>query len=189
MSSWKKVKSNEVYSSPWIKVFHDDVIRPHGEPGTYSVVKTKGGIGVVAIKNNDEILLVSQYRYAPAVYSLEIPKGAFNTFRSKEKPLDAAKRELMEETGAEAKKWEKLGVVHTFMGSSDDIVHLFLATDISIGESSLEGTEDDIKLLSVPLDKIDGIISEGLEVRNIKAKMTDATSIAAIGLAIKKIGE
>lgn len=187
MTNWEKVKSKNVYSSPWIEVFHDDVIRPDGEPGIYSVVRTKGGIGVVAIKENKEILLVAQYRYAPAVYSLEIPKGAFNLFNSKENPLDVAKRELEEETGAQAKNWRKLGVVHTLMGSSDDIVHLFLATNISMGESLPEETED-LELLSVPLDNIDEIISEGLMIRNTRAKMTDATSIAAINLALK-IGE
>ncbi len=179
---WKKLKSTIKYQNNWLKVYHDDVIRPDKKKGIYGLVKTKGGVGVVAINKNKEIFLVSQFRYAPNVYSLEIPKGTFNTFSHKEDALATAKRELKEEIGVTARKWVKLGVVHTLMGYSDDGVHLFLARDLTITKSSLEGTED-IKVFKVPFFKIEKVIKSGLILDKIKVKMTDATSMAAIFLA------
>ena len=92
------------------------------------------------------------------VYSIEIPKGAFESFGSSEDPLDAAKRELREETGVVAERWVKLGTVYTLMESSDDVVHFYLATDLSLGESAPEGTED-ISVFIVPLSEGRPVIS------------------------------
>ena len=177
------------YNDSFIKVYQDDVKRPDNKKGTYSVVKTKGGVGVVAIDSEDMLYLVGQYRYAPDVYSLEIPKGAFNSFDSTDSPLETAKRELKEETGLTSESWNELGLVHTLMGYSDDKVQLFLARDLSHGPISLESTEV-IKVYSLPFCKIETVIREGLITNEKKIKITDATSIAAIFLArnfIRKI--
>jgi len=178
---WTKIKSHLIYENEWIRVYRDEVIRPDGKEGIYSVVKTKGGIGVVAINKKGELFLVAQYRYAPDIYSLEIPKGAFNSFESTESPLETAKRELKEETGIIADKWVELGTVHTLMGCSNDIVYLFLATDLSITESSPESIED-IRVFTIPFHQIETIIKEGLVINGKKIKISDATSIAAICL-------
>lgn len=182
INPWKKIKSHLIYGDPFIQVHCDDVICPDGKKGSYSLVKTKGGVGIVAISREKELYLVGQYRYAPDTYSLEIPKGAFTSFGSVESSLEAAKRELKEETGITADTWLQLGTVHTLMGSSNDIVHLFLATDLSLGQSSPEAVED-IRIFTVPFHQIGTIIRDGLIVNNEIFKITDATSIAAIFLA------
>jgi 8-oxo-dGTP pyrophosphatase MutT (NUDIX family) len=179
---WTKIKSNLIYENAWIRVYQDDVILPDEKEGSYGLVKTKGGVGVVAINNEGELYLVGQYRYAPDVYSLEIPKGAFDSFDSTESPVDAAKRELKEETGIIADTWIQLGTVHTLMGYSNDIVHLFLATDLSFGQSS-PGTNECISTFTVPFHEIGTIIREGFIIDGKKIKITDATSIVAIFLA------
>lgn len=185
---WTKIKSHLIYESAWIKVHYDDVIRPDGKKDVYSIVKTKGGIGVVAINKEGELYLVAQYRYAPDIYSLEIPKGAFNSFDCTESPLETAKRELKEETGITADRWVELGTVHTLMGYSNDIVHLFLATDLSAAQSSPESTED-IRVFTVPFHQIETIISDGFIVDGEKIRISDATSIAAIFLAKDWMGK
>ena len=179
---WKKIKSNLVYETPWIRLYHDEVIRPGTGNGIYSVVRTRGGVGVVPITDNNEIVLVSQFRYAPDVFSLEIPKGSFNSFEIKENPMEAAQRELKEETGIIAQEWAKLGIVHTLMGSSDDKVYLYLAKRLLFGLSCPESCED-IRVFNIPLRDFPKVIYDGIVVDNVNIAITDATSIAAIYLA------
>lgn len=179
---WKKVKSNVIYETSWVRLYHDEVIRPDGDKGIYTVVKTRGGIGVVPITENNEIVLVTQYRYAPEVFSLEIPKGSFNSFESNENPLEAAQRELKEEAGIIAQEWTELSVVHTLMGASNDKVYLYLAKNLSFGPSFPEPSED-IRVFFIPLADIAQIIRNGILVEDTNILITDATSIAAIYLA------
>jgi 8-oxo-dGTP pyrophosphatase MutT (NUDIX family) len=177
---WEKLSSNSVYKNNWIEVFQDDVLfKPNKKKGIYGVVKTKGGVGIVVLNNENEICLVSQYRYPPDVYSLEIPKGALD---SSEDSIGAAKRELKEETGMEGKIWKELGMVHTLMGYSNDKVHLFLATDLTMSESNPESTEV-IRIHYVSINQIEKVINEGLLIDGKKIKISDATSIAALFLA------
>lgn len=114
---WLVAKSKLIYSDSWIRLRLDEIIKPNGQKSSYSVVELKGGIGVVPLTHDNKIVIVGQYRYAPDVYSWEIPKGAFPSFGSKMLPLQAAKKELKEETGIVAKKWDSLTMVHTLLGS------------------------------------------------------------------------
>ena len=173
---WKVKSSKYFYKDPWIRLRVDKVIRSNGLEGNYSVAEIKGGIGVVALTKDSKIVIVGQYRYAPDVYSWEIPKGAFSKFRSKESPLVVAKKELQEETGTTAKSWQKLTVVHTLLGSSDDKVFLFLAQDLKIGKSHPEKTEQ-IEVRKVSFDTFYEMVRDG--------EITDATSIAAVALSEK----
>lgn len=185
---WIKIRSNSIYEDKWIKVYHDDVIGPNKKKGSYSYVKTKCGVGIVAVNNEGELCLVGQYRYIPNMYSLEIPKGGFYSFNSDESPLQAAKRELKEETGISAEDWVELGSVHTLTGHSNDTVHLFLATKLSYGVSSPDENEC-INVFYIKFDKIDNVIREGLLIDGKKEMITDATSIAAIHFAKNLIKE
>lgn len=170
------MSSKIIYESPWIKIRLDNIIRHDGKKGTYDVVQFKGGIGVVALDSDNKFYLVGQYRYAPQVYSWEIPKGAFESFGHHELPLFAAKRELKEETGIEAKSWKQLAAVHTLMGSTDDKVYLFLARSILKGKSHPEETEG-IVLKKVNFEQFYRMVKAGL--------VTDATSIAGVLLSEK----
>lgn len=172
---WKKIKSVEVYRDPWIRVRVDDVIRPDGKPGNYSVVGLKGGVGVVVFDDENKILLVGQYRYPLNSYSWEIPKGAFDRFDSEEDPLGAAKRELKEETGVTASNWRELVMVHTLVGSTNDKVYLFAATIESQGNTKLDATEV-IEKKWVSQEEFWKMVKKG--------EVTDATTIAGVVLGL-----
>src|ERR1043165_7412655 len=119
---WKTLASREVYDNEWIRVREDSVIRPDGEPGIYGVVHYKNiAVGVLAVED-DSIYLVGQYRYPLEQYSWEIPEGGCP---EGEAPLDAAKRELAEETGLRAETWEKMGVAHLSNSVSAEIAVWF----------------------------------------------------------------
>ncbi len=102
---WLSVSSKRVYDNPWITVREDRVVRPDGESGIYGVVHYKNiAVGILAIEE-DHVYLVGQYRYPLKSYSWEIPEGGCP---EGEEPLRAAQRELREETGLEAARWQML---------------------------------------------------------------------------------
>src|SRR5438067_11246803 len=99
---WRTVSSRAVYDNPWIRVREDEVIHPDGQPGIYGVVHYKNlAIGILAIDDEGYIYLVGQYRYPMDRYSWEIPEGGCP---EGEEPLTAARRELQEETGLNARE-------------------------------------------------------------------------------------
>ena len=104
---WQRLTRQVAYENPWLTVWHDEVIQPDGAPGIYGVVHfANRAIGVLAIDDSDRVLLVGQYRYPLGAYSWEIPEGGGGP---NESALDAARRELVEETGFQAGTWRELG--------------------------------------------------------------------------------
>src|ERR687886_556220 len=137
-SPWRTLSSKRVYDNAWISVREDAVIRPDGEQGIYGVVHFKNiAIGILAIEDGF-IYLVGQYRYPLDQYSWEIPEGGCP---EGEDPLDAARRELEEETGLCAAHWEKMGEAHLSNSVSDELAIWYLATGLTQGAHKLDGTE------------------------------------------------
>ena len=168
INPWRTLASRQVYDNAWINVREDSVIRPDGEQGIYGVVHFKNiAVGILAVED-DSIYLVGQYRYTLEQYSWEIPEGGCP---EGEDPLDAAKRELAEETGLRAENWEKMGTAHLSNSSSDELAIWFLATGLKQGEHNPEGTE------RLTIRRI--AFNEALEMV-FKGEITDALSQLAI---------
>ncbi len=155
---WKKISSREVYKNPWISLREDQVINPSGNPGIYSVIETRIATGVVAIDTEDKVILVGQYRYPTDMYSWEIPEGGGEDGES---PLDAAKRELLEETGVVAANWRPLGgEIHLSNCYSSERAYLFLATELTFGAQKTEETEK-IAVKKVPFSEVLELVDSG----------------------------
>lgn len=182
MSSWKTIESTTTYQNNWIRVVEDKFQRPDGTTGLYGVVKTKGGVGIVVSNSTHRVVFVAQYRYPAGVYSLEIPKGAFDQFDGSETAIEAARRELREETGMVAAEWLELATVHTLLGYSDDTVHLFAAKDVVEGVSNLDDDER-IEVVRLTFDEALLAINTEVVVRGVGYRITDATTIAALFMA------
>lgn len=158
-----------MYDNPWIKVREDQVIRPDGKPGIYGVVHFKNkAIGVVPIDDEGMIFLVGQYRYPLDVYSWEIPEGGCP---ENEDPLEAAKRELLEETGLTASSWKELGRAHLSNSVCDEESIYYLATGLTQGQANPEGTEE-LAHKRVPFQ-------EALQMV-LRSEITDSVSVMAI---------
>ena len=113
--------------------------RPDGAPGVYGVVHFANlAAGVLALDDADRVLLVGQHRYTLDAYSWEIPEGGVP---AGETALDGARRELLEETGVEATEWRELARLHLSNSVSDELAVLFLATGLSHGDATPDGTE------------------------------------------------
>lgn len=166
---WKTLSTKEIYQNPWISVREDQVLNPAGNPGIYGVVSFKNyAIGIVPIDEEGYTYLVGQYRYTLNAYSWEIPEGGGP---KDEALIDAAKRELEEETGFTANEWIDLGPIHTSNSVTDEYGFLFLARKLYQGEANPEETEE------LRIKKV--LLSEALEMV-MRGEITDSLSIAGL---------
>ncbi len=160
---WRTLSSERVYENPWILVREDRVMRPDGEPGIYGVIHYKTvAVGVLPVEDG-HTYLVGQHRYPLEQYSWEIPEGGCP---EGEKPLQAARRELKEETGFEAENWRMLGRAYLSNSVADEYAVWFLATGLTPGERQPEDGEV-LEVRRVPLCEalemaLDGRISDVL---------------------------
>lgn len=122
-----------VFPGKLIRVEHWQVRLPNGEQALREVVCHRGAAAVVALDDQDRLILVRQHRVAVGRLTLEIPAGKLDA--PGEDPLVCAKRELSEETGMTARHWQKLTVLETTPGFCDERIHLYLATGLENGTS------------------------------------------------------
>lgn len=112
-----------------------------------------GAVAVVAIDDQERVLLIQQYRHPIRMRDWEIPAGLLDI--EGEDPLDTAKRELAEEVDLAAEHWEKLARMAPTPGGSDEIIHIYLATGLSAAPEvfARDGEEADIRIAWVPIEE------------------------------------
>lgn len=122
----------------------------------FSHVALRQGVCILAITDNDEVACIKQYRHAFKTDLWELPAGAID---GEEQPLVAAKRELLEEVGIEAEEWVNLGYFYPSPGSTSEVIHLFLAKQLTYKEQQLEETEQ-IEKVIISQQKLEALISD-----------------------------
>src|SRR5688572_16460505 len=157
-----KLSSRRVYSGRIINLDIDTVRFPNGSTGELEMIRHRGAAAVVPFLGgltgeDPQILLLKQYRYAAEEFLYEIPAGRLDPG---EKPLDCARRELMEETGCEAERIEHLYTFYTTPGFTDEKIHAFMAIGLKRGESRLESDEF-ITVETMTLSRALGLIEKG----------------------------
>ncbi|WP_278255699.1 NUDIX hydrolase [Nocardioides convexus] len=139
MRTWQRRSTRTAYENPWIRVREDEVVRPDGSEGIYGVVEVRHpAVFVVPLTEDDEVVLVEVDRYTTGDRSsLEVPAGGTEG----QEPLEAARRELREETGLAAAHWQEIGRTQALVGVADAPQVVYLARGLSYagGEAQARG--------------------------------------------------
>ena len=167
--SWKRLDRKLIYDNPWITVYEDQVINPGGGRNIYGNVHFKGkAIAIVPLDDDGNTWIVGQDRYTLGEYSWEVPMGASD---AGEEPIDTAHRELKEETGLSAGQMTQVMRMHTSNSITDEEGFVFVARDLSEGDTAFDEMEV-LDIRKLPLEDVVDMIR--------RQEMTDAISVAAI---------
>ena len=167
----RKLSSEMKFDGKLIKVTYD-VADVNGKEAWREVVHHPGASAVVAIDEDNRIIMEKQFRYALNDYLLEIPAGKLD---AGEDPLVCAKRELEEETGIIASEWISLGTIATSPGFCNEVIHLYVAKGLSKGE--IHWDEDEyVEVERYTFDELLQRIKE--------EKIKDSKSLSALLLAM-----
>ncbi len=160
------VKVHEITSLYNGKIFNvalEKVTLPNGVTKDREVVRHPGAAAMVPLLDDGNVVLVKQYRHAVNNYLWEIPAG---TLEPHEEPVACAERELVEETGYEATNFDKLTEILPAPGYTDEHIHIFLATGLTLAEQRLEDDEV-LTVQPTPFDKAIEMIKTG-EIQDAK---------------------
>lgn len=169
-----------VYENPWIRVREDAVTRPDGTDGIFGVVEMqRPAVFVVALTDDDEVVLVTLDRHTVGT-SVEVPAGGTDG----QDPLEAARRELAEETGLVARDWRQVGTMNALNGVCRAPEVVFLATGLEpapgVHDSAARAEEGIRDVRRVPVREVIDLVGDGT--------ITDGETVAALMLALVALG-
>lgn len=153
---YKTLSSKLLHQRPYVR-FYKDMVHVRDVDKDYSYIDVDDSVGILAINEKNEVALVGQWRYPIQEYHWEIPAGMAEPGES---PLENAKRELLEEAGVTAKKWTLLGSYQMDASKMKQQNFLFLAEDLTVGESA-PMEDEKIELLWVPLQEALAFVKSG----------------------------
>lgn len=154
----KQISSKEIFNGRVLHVCEDKVELPDGKESVREIVHHKGAVCVVPLTENEEVICVRQFRYAHHEMVLEVPAGKLEA--TDKDPLEAAIRELSEETGATCKDIKYLGKLYTSPAILDEVIHMYLATGLEFGETNPD--DDEFLIIEkIPLRKLVDMVMNG----------------------------
>jgi 8-oxo-dGTP pyrophosphatase MutT (NUDIX family) len=166
---WQKLSSKLYYENDWMRVLEDRVINPRGGRNDYGHVRFKNrAVAILPIDEQGNTWLVGQQRYTLDAWSWELPMGGAP---ESESLLEAAKRELKEETGLSAARWTELARLHLSNSITDEVGIAFIAEDLEAGDTDFDETEK-LEVRKLPFDDALAMVMSG--------EITDALSVAAL---------
>jgi len=161
--SVKVHKTTNLYRGKIFDVVLEKVTLPNGAVKDREIVRHPGAAAMVPLLEDGRVVLIKQYRHAVGEFVWEIPAG---TLEPEEAPVACARRELVEETGYKAAKFEKLTEILPAPGYTDEHIHIFLATGLQAVDQRLEDDEV-IELQPTVLDLALAMVTQG-EIRDVK---------------------
>ncbi len=164
----KTLASQQIFSGVLLKVYRDEVELASGRTSVREFVHHPGGVAAVALDGDGNVYLERQYRYPYHKVVTEIPAGKLE---AGEDPLDAIQRELSEEIGASAGRWDALGHIMPSVGYTDEMLYLYLARDLSFGHRHLDEGEF-LEPFKLPFAEVLAMAEDG--------RINDAKTVAAL---------
>lgn len=175
---FKLLQREKKYHGKIVDLTVDHLQYPSGTKTIREIIEHPGGAVVVALFENNDILLIKQYRHPFAKEVIELPAGKLDTG---EDPLHCAQRELQEETGYASSEWNKLTAMYTTPGFCNEVLHIFEAKNIHPSEKgqALEEGEASIQLLRVPIAEAVAMIE--------RQEIVDGKTIVGIMMSAGKL--
>lgn len=146
----KVLSSEDIFKGRVINLHVEQVELPNGNKSSREIVEHNGGVGIIAVDENREVFMVTQYRSAAKCMLMEIPAGKLE---KGEDPLECGKRELVEETGYEAKEFVHLGAYYATPAYCEEKLNIYLARDLKFVGQHL----DEDEFLNVKKYKLDDL--------------------------------
>ena len=167
MNLKETTKSREYrFKGKIINLRQDVAILPDGSEANREVVEHNGGVCVLPLTENNEIIFVKQFRYPYMEELLEIPAGKRDS--KDEEPLSCGKRELKEETGAESDNFVFLGELYPSPGYVNEVIYMYYADNLTYGECDLDDDEF-LDLVKIPFEKAVEMVVSG-EIKDAKTQ-------------------
>ncbi|WP_354644142.1 NUDIX hydrolase [Kitasatospora camelliae] len=174
---WTRTNRDVLHSGRFIRLLADTVEGPYAPPFRYEHIEVADAVRVVVLDRDRRILLVEDEFYCTGLRMPHLPGGGVEPG---EAPEAAARRELEEETGWRAGRFQALGLVHPLPGSTGAATHLFLATDLRPGRMARDDTEAGMSVHRRPFAEALAMVDAGT--------VTEAGSVAALLRAARLLG-
>jgi ADP-ribose pyrophosphatase len=169
---WNTLSSRLVYENPWTRVREDIARMPNGKTTVYGVIEVGNCVGVLPFLDDDHVVMVRQYRYVFGEnHRWEMPTGGVGLGETLE---DAARREMREEVGYDAKVLQPVSTYYTSKSIMYEIGHLFIGRDLS----KVQGVPDETEFLEVAILPFEQVLRMVIE-SEIRDSMTVITVLHA----------
>lgn len=153
-----KISSEQVYKGNFLNILRDTVLLPSGKQATREYVVHPGAVVVIALLDDGRVVLERQHRYPVGRVMVEFPAGKLD---AGENPQYCGQRELLEETGYSATYWAYAGPMHLAIAYSDEVLHIYFAKGLTLGERKLDEGESLDVFTTTPAELL-AMCSQGL---------------------------
>ncbi|EHH67948.1 NUDIX domain-containing protein [Gluconobacter morbifer] len=159
-AGFQTLSSRLAYRNPWTALREDIIVHPNGREGLYGIVERGEFVVILPVHADGKVTLIRQFRYPVGERLWELPMGMWETKENVD-PVELALGELREETGLRAGEMIHIGTMYQGAGYSNQKGHVFLARNLTRGETAREDTEQDITTHDMTLAAFEELVSGG----------------------------